>query len=238
MRYKEATEYLGRFSCAYKTHCNIFMIYDPFRAGLKGIRMKSDFRYDFAREMYSWEQGIASAPNPSRKPCSWWDMPLESKILLAAAGDWLNIIEERFPLHRKPYREKCRILHGKMMNFTWKISIFTFEICPECCMSCWHRFMAFVAHPMYAWKTWKRGCLFFFLHKWKSPLPVSGFQLEACLESDAMERQFHPEAELPLHHVIISLFFMQSALAFHHPPFLHAAEGFRRFLGRSGWIAW
>ena len=71
MRYKEATEYLGRFSCAYKTHCNIFMIYDPFRAGLKGMSMKSDFRYDFAREMYSWEQGIASAPNPSRKPCSW-----------------------------------------------------------------------------------------------------------------------------------------------------------------------
>ena len=71
MRCKEATEYLGRVSCAYKTHHNVFMIYAPFTADLKGIRMKSDFRYDFAREMYSLEQGIASAPNPSWKPCSW-----------------------------------------------------------------------------------------------------------------------------------------------------------------------
>lgn len=67
MRYKGALEYLGKVSEAYKTHHNVYMEYDPFSAERKAIKMKSDFRYDFAREMHSLEQGIKLTTEPNRK---------------------------------------------------------------------------------------------------------------------------------------------------------------------------
>ena len=67
MRYQEALEYLGKVSDAYKTHHNVYMEYDPFSFSPNRIKMKSDFRYDFAREMYSLEQGINLTTEPNRK---------------------------------------------------------------------------------------------------------------------------------------------------------------------------
>lgn len=67
MRYKEALEYLGKVSSAYKNHHNVYMKYDPFSADPKAIGMKSDFRYDFAREMYSLEQSMNIITEPNRK---------------------------------------------------------------------------------------------------------------------------------------------------------------------------
>ena len=49
----------------------------------------------------------------------------------------------------------------------------------------------------------------------------------------AKERPFRPEAEQPFFHAMFSLR-AQCLSAFHHPPHLHAAECFRRLLGRSG----
>ena len=67
MRYQEALEYLGKVSEAYKTHHNVYMQYEPFSFEPKEINTKSDFRYDFAREMYSLEQGIKLTAEPNRK---------------------------------------------------------------------------------------------------------------------------------------------------------------------------
>ena len=67
MRYKEALEYLGKVSKAYKAHHNVYMKYDPFSADRKAIRTKSDFKYDFAREMYSLEQSMNIMTEPNRK---------------------------------------------------------------------------------------------------------------------------------------------------------------------------
>ena len=43
------------------------MEYDPFSIEKRGIETKSDFRYDFAREMYSLEQGIEMTTEPNRR---------------------------------------------------------------------------------------------------------------------------------------------------------------------------
>ena len=67
MRYQEALEYLGKVSESYKTHHNVYMAYDPFSAEPKVIKMKTDFRYDFAREMHSLERGINLTTEPNRK---------------------------------------------------------------------------------------------------------------------------------------------------------------------------
>lgn len=67
MRYQEALEYLGKVSESYKTHHNVYMAYDPFSAEPKAIKMKTDFRYDFAREMHSLERGINLTTEPNRK---------------------------------------------------------------------------------------------------------------------------------------------------------------------------
>lgn len=67
MRYLEALEYLGNVSEAYKTHHNVHMEYDPFSVERKAIKMKPDFKYDFAREMCSLEQGINLTTEPNRK---------------------------------------------------------------------------------------------------------------------------------------------------------------------------
>ena len=67
MRYKEALEYLGKVSEAYKTHHNVYMEHDPFSADRKAIEQESDFRYGFAREMYSLEQSFNIVAEPNRK---------------------------------------------------------------------------------------------------------------------------------------------------------------------------
>ena len=67
MRYREAVEYLGAVSESYKNHHNVYMTHDPFSFGPKKIQIKSDFRYDFAREMYSLEQGLNLTKEPNRK---------------------------------------------------------------------------------------------------------------------------------------------------------------------------
>lgn len=67
MRYKDALTYLGKVSESYKKHHNVYMEYDPFSIEKRGIETKSDFRYDFAREMYSLEQGIEMTTEPNRR---------------------------------------------------------------------------------------------------------------------------------------------------------------------------
>ena len=67
MRYKEAYEYLGKVSLAYKDHLNVYMKYNPFSNKREKIQQTSDFRYDFAREMYSLEQAIKQASDPNRR---------------------------------------------------------------------------------------------------------------------------------------------------------------------------
>lgn len=67
MRYAEALVYFGRISDAYKNHHNLYLEYDPFCAEKRTVGIKTDFKYGFAREMCSLEQGIAGAGNPDRK---------------------------------------------------------------------------------------------------------------------------------------------------------------------------
>lgn len=67
MRYREATEYLGKVSPAYKNHLNVCMEYEPFSIERKAIETKIDFRYDFARKMYSLEQSLDITTDPNRK---------------------------------------------------------------------------------------------------------------------------------------------------------------------------
>lgn len=67
MRYKEAVEYLEVVSPAYKNHLNVRMEYDPFSIEKRKITKEFDFRYDFARRMYSLEQSIERISDPNRK---------------------------------------------------------------------------------------------------------------------------------------------------------------------------
>ena len=74
MRYKEATEYLGKVSKRYQYHLNVYMNYDPFVLdsppyfpGSSPRYDDDDFRYKFAREMYSLEQHISTMKDPNRK---------------------------------------------------------------------------------------------------------------------------------------------------------------------------
>ena len=67
MRYAQALEHFGRISDAYKHHHNLYLEFDPFCADRVSDGFKIDFKYDFAREMYSLEQGIAMAVDPNRK---------------------------------------------------------------------------------------------------------------------------------------------------------------------------
>ena len=67
MRYAQALDCFGKISDVYKNHHNLYMEYDPFCAERKRIGLKTDFRYDFAREMHSLEQGIEQAVDPNRK---------------------------------------------------------------------------------------------------------------------------------------------------------------------------
>ena len=67
MRYAQALECFGAISNAYRNHHNLYLAYDPFCAKRKSVALKTDFKYDFAREMYSLEQGIEQAADPNRK---------------------------------------------------------------------------------------------------------------------------------------------------------------------------
>ena len=67
MRYKEAVEYLGAVSKAYQKHLNVYMDYDPFSIERKPIKLKYEFRYDFACKMYSLEQSLDLPSEPNRK---------------------------------------------------------------------------------------------------------------------------------------------------------------------------
>ncbi|MEY8687927.1 hypothetical protein AB9N12_18035 [Bacteroides sp. AN502(2024)] len=67
MRYAEAVEYLGAVSKAYKKHLNVHMGYDPFSVMHKKRKIKSNFRYDFARRMYSLEQKMSLTTEPNHK---------------------------------------------------------------------------------------------------------------------------------------------------------------------------
>lgn len=65
MQYKKALNYLGKVSETYKTHQ--YMEYDPFSIVRKPIKMKTEFKYEFAREMYSLEQSIDLTSEPNRR---------------------------------------------------------------------------------------------------------------------------------------------------------------------------
>lgn len=68
MRYEEAMKYLSKVSTKYKNHSNVRLTYDPFAADPpKAPLRESDFKYDFAREMYSLEQNIEIIDEPNRK---------------------------------------------------------------------------------------------------------------------------------------------------------------------------
>lgn len=67
MRYEEAVSYLGAVGKAYKNHLNVSMEYDPFSVERRAVNQKKEFRYDFAREMYSLERGINMTADPNRR---------------------------------------------------------------------------------------------------------------------------------------------------------------------------
>ena len=67
MRYGEAVKYLGNVSGAYKNHHNVYMEFDPFCFDIKAVEFTSDFRCDFAKEMYSLERNINTITDPNRK---------------------------------------------------------------------------------------------------------------------------------------------------------------------------
>jgi hypothetical protein len=67
MRYADAIKYLGAISEAYKNHHNVYMKFEPFCFDIKPIKMTSDFRYNFAKEMHSLEQNIGLTTDPNRK---------------------------------------------------------------------------------------------------------------------------------------------------------------------------
>lgn len=67
MRYKEAVQYLGAVSKAYQYHHNVYIDHDPFSLTFERLKQKSDFRYDFAKEMYRLERTMERTSDPNRK---------------------------------------------------------------------------------------------------------------------------------------------------------------------------
>ena len=67
MRYADAVIYLSDVSEAYKNHHNVYMEFAPFSFDIEPIKITSDFRYDFAKEMHSLEQNIGLTTDPNRK---------------------------------------------------------------------------------------------------------------------------------------------------------------------------
>lgn len=67
MRYREAMKYLSAVSETYKRHQNVFMQYDPFNVNPSYIKQRYDFKYQFAKTMYSLERSIYNAGNLNTK---------------------------------------------------------------------------------------------------------------------------------------------------------------------------
>lgn len=67
MRYGEAVKYLSKVSKAYEYHHNVYIDHDPFSMTNVRVEQKSDFRYDFAKEMYRLEKAMSRASDPSQK---------------------------------------------------------------------------------------------------------------------------------------------------------------------------
>lgn len=67
MRYAEAVEYFSNISSQYRHHHNLYLYYDPFGIEKENIENDYDFKYRFAREMLSLEQGISQVVEPNRK---------------------------------------------------------------------------------------------------------------------------------------------------------------------------
>lgn len=67
MKYKEAVKYLGAVGVSYKNHHNLFMEHEPFSYKNETIDPERDFKYAFAKEMYSLEQGMNLTTEPNRK---------------------------------------------------------------------------------------------------------------------------------------------------------------------------
>lgn len=67
MRYGEAVSYLGKVGADYVHHSNVYMTRNPFAAEPEVIPYTKEFKYDFAREMYSLEQSIQVTTDPNRK---------------------------------------------------------------------------------------------------------------------------------------------------------------------------
>lgn len=84
MRYGEAVEYLGRVSTQYINHSNVYICYEPFAAVPKETEYIEEFKYDFAREMYSLEQNIQLTTEPNRKAM----MMIKFALGLRNSFDW------------------------------------------------------------------------------------------------------------------------------------------------------
>ena len=71
MRYADAIKYFGKVSAAFQYSLNTykdgFMKWDPFSHGREKLPDNSDYKYNFAREMYSLEQSIKQTEDPNRK---------------------------------------------------------------------------------------------------------------------------------------------------------------------------
>ena len=84
MRYGEAVKYLGRVSTQYINHSNVYIYYEPFAAVPKETEYIEEFKFDFAREMYSLEQSIQLATDPGRKA----QMMIKFAMGLRNSFDW------------------------------------------------------------------------------------------------------------------------------------------------------
>lgn len=67
MRYKEAVHYLGSVDPSFVYHLNTTMQFDPFSVEPQKSSIGINFKYEFAREMYSLEQAIKSTRNKNLK---------------------------------------------------------------------------------------------------------------------------------------------------------------------------
>ena len=71
MRYADAIKYFSKVSAAFQYSLNTykdgFMKWNPFSHGGERLPDNSDYKYNFAREMYSLEQSIKQTVDPNRK---------------------------------------------------------------------------------------------------------------------------------------------------------------------------
>lgn len=71
MRYAEAVAYLGKVPSAFQYTLNTYkdgwMRRDPFNIDRKSIHDNSDYKFNFAREMFSLEQAMQQTTDPNRR---------------------------------------------------------------------------------------------------------------------------------------------------------------------------